>query len=251
MSTPELNARSIKELYPQIFDWLNLQDLNGVIIVVLMLVVSGINTGWNIGDDVTYSGTVSGALDKWLRYKLDSHLVYMGSGDGRAGWLNGLRRKVSGRLRSARRKGSRAGPPQAAVDERQMLDLEQGRIVSDTQAKAMPTADTRRPSAPGNRPTVGQRHEDLATARAMQIRGSASMGVARSQHGFTVFPVEGSGAGGERRADMGEYSNVQFEVIVPPAIAQTLLDRLYTDYMPRYGLVVFESDIRVLRPQKF
>jgi nitrogen regulatory protein PII len=70
-------------------------------------------------------------------------------------------------------------------------------------------------------------------------------------HGFTVFPVEGSGAGGERRADMGEYSNVQFEVIVPPAIAQTLMDRLYTDYMPRYGLVVFEGDVRVLRPDKF
>jgi 5'-nucleotidase len=27
------------------------------------LVVSGINTGWNLGDDVTYSGTVSGALE--------------------------------------------------------------------------------------------------------------------------------------------------------------------------------------------
>jgi lipoprotein-releasing system permease protein len=38
-----LNARSIRELYPQIFDWLNLQDINGVIIIVLMLVVSGIN----------------------------------------------------------------------------------------------------------------------------------------------------------------------------------------------------------------
>ncbi len=27
------------------------------------LLVSGINTGWNLGDDVTYSGTVSGALE--------------------------------------------------------------------------------------------------------------------------------------------------------------------------------------------
>ncbi len=27
------------------------------------LIVSGINTGWNLGDDVTYSGTVSGALE--------------------------------------------------------------------------------------------------------------------------------------------------------------------------------------------
>ncbi len=30
------------------------------------LVVSGINTGWNIGDDITYSGTVSGALEAAL-----------------------------------------------------------------------------------------------------------------------------------------------------------------------------------------
>ena len=27
------------------------------------LIVSGINTGWNLGDDITYSGTVSGALE--------------------------------------------------------------------------------------------------------------------------------------------------------------------------------------------
>jgi len=27
------------------------------------LVVSGINKGWNLGDDVTYSGTVAGALE--------------------------------------------------------------------------------------------------------------------------------------------------------------------------------------------
>jgi 5'-nucleotidase len=30
------------------------------------IVVSGINTGWNLGDDVTYSGTVAGALEAAL-----------------------------------------------------------------------------------------------------------------------------------------------------------------------------------------
>jgi lipoprotein-releasing system permease protein len=39
----QLNARTIRDLYPQIFDWLGLQDMNGVIIIVLMLIVSGIN----------------------------------------------------------------------------------------------------------------------------------------------------------------------------------------------------------------
>lgn len=38
----ELNARSIKELYPQLFDWLALQDMNVVIILLLMVLVAGI-----------------------------------------------------------------------------------------------------------------------------------------------------------------------------------------------------------------
>jgi lipoprotein-releasing system permease protein len=43
-ATPsELNSRTIKELYPQIFDWLGLQDVNGMIIIVLMLIVSVMN----------------------------------------------------------------------------------------------------------------------------------------------------------------------------------------------------------------
>ncbi len=39
----DLNARSVKELYPQIFDWLNFQDVNVAIIIILMIFVSVIN----------------------------------------------------------------------------------------------------------------------------------------------------------------------------------------------------------------
>lgn len=39
----ELNAQTIKELKPQIFDWLGLMDTNVVIIIVLMLLVAGFN----------------------------------------------------------------------------------------------------------------------------------------------------------------------------------------------------------------
>ena len=38
----DLDARSIRDIYPQIFDWLDLQDKNVVIILVLMVLVSGI-----------------------------------------------------------------------------------------------------------------------------------------------------------------------------------------------------------------
>ncbi len=39
----ELNAQTIKELKPQIFDWLGLMDTNVIIIIVLMLLVAGFN----------------------------------------------------------------------------------------------------------------------------------------------------------------------------------------------------------------
>ena len=39
----DLNAQSIKEINPQIFDWLALQDFNVFIIIILMLIVGSVN----------------------------------------------------------------------------------------------------------------------------------------------------------------------------------------------------------------
>jgi len=39
----DLNATSIKDIYPQIFEWLDLQDMNVIIILTLMIVVAAIN----------------------------------------------------------------------------------------------------------------------------------------------------------------------------------------------------------------
>jgi len=38
----DLDARSIKHLYPQMFDWLALQDMNVIIIIILMVLVAAI-----------------------------------------------------------------------------------------------------------------------------------------------------------------------------------------------------------------
>lgn len=70
-------------------------------------------------------------------------------------------------------------------------------------------------------------------------------------HGFTVFQVEGTGAKGERTGDIQEFGNIQFEVIVPAAVAEKLLERLQQDFFPRYAMIAYESEVRVLRRDKF
>jgi len=70
-------------------------------------------------------------------------------------------------------------------------------------------------------------------------------------HGWTHFPVEGAGAGGERAGEMKEFANVQIEVVLSPDAAGELLARLREDFFPRYGMIAFESDVRVLRAGKF
>jgi lipoprotein-releasing system permease protein len=39
----KFKVRNIREKYPQIFDWLNFQDINVIIIILLMLIVAGFN----------------------------------------------------------------------------------------------------------------------------------------------------------------------------------------------------------------
>jgi nitrogen regulatory protein PII len=69
--------------------------------------------------------------------------------------------------------------------------------------------------------------------------------------GWTSFSVEGDGARGKRPSDIREFSNIQIEVIVRPEVSQRLLEQLERELFPRYGMIAFESDIRVLRRDKF
>lgn len=70
-------------------------------------------------------------------------------------------------------------------------------------------------------------------------------------HGWTLFPVEGDGAGGRRPGDIREYANIQIEAVVPPEVSDRLLEKLARDYFPRFGMIAFDSDVRVVRGEKF
>ena len=70
-------------------------------------------------------------------------------------------------------------------------------------------------------------------------------------HGWTLFQVEGEGARGLRPADIPEFANIQIEVLLQPSAATVVLERLASEFFPRYAMVAFEADVRVLRPDKF
>jgi nitrogen regulatory protein PII len=69
--------------------------------------------------------------------------------------------------------------------------------------------------------------------------------------GYTIFSVEGAGSHGERTAEIAEYGNIQVEVIVQPAVSERLMERLESEFFPRFAMIVYESDVRVRRSSKF
>lgn len=70
-------------------------------------------------------------------------------------------------------------------------------------------------------------------------------------HGYTLVTVEGSGSHGHRAADIEEFANIKVEVVLQPPAAGELLQRLEREFFPRYAIIAYESDVRVLRRQKF
>lgn len=74
---------------------------------------------------------------------------------------------------------------------------------------------------------------------------------AEGAQGVTYFRVQGFGSHGVRSGDIEEFGNVQIEVVVQPELAERILSRVEREVFPRYAAIVRESDVRVLRPQKF
>ncbi len=74
---------------------------------------------------------------------------------------------------------------------------------------------------------------------------------AAGAHGYTLFTVEGDGIHGQRRAEIREFANIQVEVIVPPVVAEKILAQLEQDFFKKFAMVAYETDVRVLRQDKF
>jgi nitrogen regulatory protein P-II 2 len=70
-------------------------------------------------------------------------------------------------------------------------------------------------------------------------------------HGYTLFAVEGMGAQGPRPGDIREFGNIQVDVVLPEPAAARLLEQLEREFFPRFAMIAYLTEIRVLRPRKF
>ena len=70
-------------------------------------------------------------------------------------------------------------------------------------------------------------------------------------HGYTVTEARGRGAGGERDAAWSPSANIRMEVICEASVADNIAAHLRKSYFAHYALVLYMSDVDVLRGERF
>lgn len=70
-------------------------------------------------------------------------------------------------------------------------------------------------------------------------------------HGYTISDVRGKGSRGVRHADWDLNASIRVEVVCDAATAETIATHLQTHYYDNYAMIMFTSDIDVVRPEKF
>lgn len=69
--------------------------------------------------------------------------------------------------------------------------------------------------------------------------------------GFTITNARGSGSRGIRDAGWQSSSNIRVEVVCSDDIAEQIAARVRQRYYDDYAMILFESDVRVMRSEKF
>ena len=69
--------------------------------------------------------------------------------------------------------------------------------------------------------------------------------------GYTITEARGSGSRGVRDAGWLSSGNIRVEVVCSDELAEKIAQHLRDRYYNHYAMILFESDVRVLRPGKF
>lgn len=70
-------------------------------------------------------------------------------------------------------------------------------------------------------------------------------------HGYTITEARGRGSRGVRSSSWDASSNIRIEVVCDGACAERISSHLRATYYQNYAMIVFISDVTVLRPEKF
>lgn len=70
-------------------------------------------------------------------------------------------------------------------------------------------------------------------------------------HGYTITDARGKGSRGVRGAGWEASSNIRIEVLCDASTAEGLAAHLRDHYYADYAMILFLSDVEVLRPAKF
>lgn len=69
--------------------------------------------------------------------------------------------------------------------------------------------------------------------------------------GYTVTESRGEGSRGVRRGDWDLNRNVTIQVVCEKPVAEQIARHLFEYYYADFAMVLFTSDVEVLRPEKF
>ena len=70
-------------------------------------------------------------------------------------------------------------------------------------------------------------------------------------HGYTITDARGKGSRGERDASWEASGNIRVEVVCDASTAEDIAGYLQAHYYDDYAMIVYTSEITVLRPEKF
>lgn len=69
--------------------------------------------------------------------------------------------------------------------------------------------------------------------------------------GYTIIDARGKGSRGIRNASWSESGNIHIEVVCDVHTAETVAVHLQANYYDNYAMIVYLSDVAVLRSEKF
>ncbi|HZJ11842.1 MAG TPA: hypothetical protein VFD26_04225 [Methyloceanibacter sp.] len=70
-------------------------------------------------------------------------------------------------------------------------------------------------------------------------------------HGYTITDARGKGSHGIRDATWAPLANIRLEVLCGADTARAICTALCERYFDNYSMVIYVSDVDVLRPEKF